>query len=716
MVVVRDETATAHRRRRVDALVDRIVFGAVLSPRASALLAALADEGTPEERLASLARITLAEPPAGDALSPESTPSNAFADLTAADAPHLTILLVRALVAELNRLFPPGGALDREAFWRHSLATAWTARELAVQTGQPSKAWSAFLAGLLLRVGQLAFETHAPKTYARALRRAASAPAGATLVEAELLGVDHRVVGRRLAESWRLPPALCACLAPDETQDASACDHGSLASVLTTAEQLAAQAGFKNPAISLFHGAAVSMIAADGHASLQSRIAPAVERLFAALQPSQSPPLQPADRRIEQAHRRCSRALQNFAQAASPNGDVAATCSALATAARDAFSPSAVVVLALSDVGDHALGAVAITASAAVRIFPMTGLNLCREVCLGADRLPPDALLELPPSVARYVAAAAGLDEIANLALALRSAGTWVGALLLVAPASGAGLADLAAGDQALLANTWGYALACASERDRRARDVDHLLITHRRSIADGRSASAAASLGMMAEMSAGAAHELNNPLAVIAGRAQLLLRNVTDDRIRRDLTIIDEHARRASNIVSELLDYAKPAPPQPRTFAARRWAEGVRQHWECNSSLRPGQLQVEIADPRLTIHADETQITDAVHAIIANAIEACRPENMHLRINSESIASDDTMVVSIGDNGRGMSPEVLAHACDPFFSHRPAGRGRGLGLSRAARLVELNAGRLWLDSRPESGTTVCIALPTRAS
>ena len=63
----------------------------------------------------------------------------------------------------------------------------------------------------------------------------------------------------------------------------------------------------------------------------------------------------------------------------------------------------------------------------------------------------------------------------------------------------------------------------------------------------------------------------------------------------------------------------------------------------------------------------------------------------------------------------RRMSPEVLEHAFDPFYLNRPAGRGRGLGLSRAYRLAEINGGRLWIDSTPNVGTTVTIELPSRA-
>jgi len=63
-----------------------------------------------------------------------------------------------------------------------------------------------------------------------------------------------------------------------------------------------------------------------------------------------------------------------------------------------------------------------------------------------------------------------------------------------------------------------------------------------------------------------------------------------------------------------------------------------------------------------------------------------------------------------------GMAPEVLERALDPFFSHRPAGRGRGLGLSRAARYAEINGGRLRLSSRPGQGTIVLVSLPAAGS
>jgi hypothetical protein len=69
---------------------------------------------------------------------------------------------------------------------------------------------------------------------------------------------------------------------------------------------------------------------------------------------------------------------------------------------------------------------------------------------------------------------------------------------------------------------------------------------------------------------------------------------------------------------------------------------------------------------------------------------------------------------VRVEDDGVGMTPAVLQRAFDPFFSHRQAGRGRGLGLPRAYRIVEAHGGRIWLESRPGEGTAAHVVLPSR--
>jgi signal transduction histidine kinase len=123
----------------------------------------------------------------------------------------------------------------------------------------------------------------------------------------------------------------------------------------------------------------------------------------------------------------------------------------------------------------------------------------------------------------------------------------------------------------------------------------------------------------------------------------------------------------------------------------------------------------VSITDPSVSVYADPIQLTEILDAVVTNAIEATKPETARLQINSPSRLSDDTVRIVVEDNGIGMTPDVREHALDPFFSHRAAGRGRGLGLSRSYRLAEMNGGTLWIESAPNVGTTVTIELPARA-
>ena len=228
-------------------------------------------------------------------------------------------------------------------------------------------------------------------------------------------------------------------------------------------------------------------------------------------------------------------------------------------------------------------------------------------------------------------------------------------------------------------------------------------------------------SLQMVAEMAAGAAHEINNPLSVISGRAQMLLTNNRNDKDRKSLEAIVEQTQEASQIVLDLMAFAKPATPVPTRqrladlleACIARWRDC--QHWQPPFSLRSDQLVATLDDPRVSIYADTEQVRAIFDAVIDNALHACGPESARIEINCRCRESDEMVRIAIADNGPGIPPDVLEHAIDPFYSHRPAGRRRGLGLSRAHRFAEINGGRLWLESTPNMGTTVHLALPAHA-
>jgi signal transduction histidine kinase len=265
------------------------------------------------------------------------------------------------------------------------------------------------------------------------------------------------------------------------------------------------------------------------------------------------------------------------------------------------------------------------------------------------------------------------------------------------------------------LATAVGLALTSAKARIDAERMTEELLATNRRLDAAQKELVDTRSMSMIAEMAAGAAHELNNPLAVVSGRAQMALKTCGDEELARTFRIIVEQTERATNIVADLMGFAKPEAPQPVERAIVEVLEPRCQHWRGRAKLESEALSVTVADRTATVYADPAQLCCALDAVLANAVEAIAGTDARVVVNSPSRASDETVRIVVEDNGVGMTREVLAHATDPFYSNRKAGRGRGLGLSLAYRLIEINGGRLRLRSTPGAGTTVTIELPARA-
>jgi signal transduction histidine kinase len=219
-------------------------------------------------------------------------------------------------------------------------------------------------------------------------------------------------------------------------------------------------------------------------------------------------------------------------------------------------------------------------------------------------------------------------------------------------------------------------------------------------------------SMKALAEMAAGAAHELNNPLAVISGRAQLLSEAESNQEKKQILEQIQENANEASEIIEDLMSFAEPPQPRPtRTDIAQMIDEAI-QLAERKTNTEELDIQIEVADDLESVLVDSAQIVSAIANIITNAVESYRDNIGPVRIAADIDTSTDMVKLSIGDNGCGMDEKTTQKAIQPFFSSRPAGRKRGMGLAYAARLINLNNGFLDIESEPDLGTTVSISLP----
>jgi signal transduction histidine kinase len=239
------------------------------------------------------------------------------------------------------------------------------------------------------------------------------------------------------------------------------------------------------------------------------------------------------------------------------------------------------------------------------------------------------------------------------------------------------------------------------SDANRRLHESQHLLLRQQ-------------TLSMISDMAGGAAHELNSPLAVISGRAQLLSADTPPEKVESVAKIINEQAHRCSNIVMELLQFAQPPLPQPATHSVADILNEIRDDFVRCSPLTPESFVLELSDQALEVYVDRDQVIHAINELLNNALEAMTESPPCLHVNCHYDPADELVVIAMSDNGRGMAPDALNRAFDPFFSDRPAGRGRGLGLCHAYRMVEINHGQLRLESTPGKGTTAVVTLPAK--
>ncbi len=216
------------------------------------------------------------------------------------------------------------------------------------------------------------------------------------------------------------------------------------------------------------------------------------------------------------------------------------------------------------------------------------------------------------------------------------------------------------------------------------------------------------AKLAALAQFAAGAGHEINNPLAVISGRAQLLLADEQDGQRRRALEIIAEQAQRIHAMIVELMRFARPPEPHRQTFNLAAAIDRALQRLRHQAQQRNIRLLWKPPAEPILVEADCEQLAAAIECIVQNSIEAIGQEGT---IELTTSREGRWVALRISDTGGGMSEQVRQHAFEPFYSGRDAGRGLGMGLPKAWRLVSINNGSISLDST-DDGTVATIRLP----
>lgn len=221
--------------------------------------------------------------------------------------------------------------------------------------------------------------------------------------------------------------------------------------------------------------------------------------------------------------------------------------------------------------------------------------------------------------------------------------------------------------------------------------------------------------LASLVELAYGASHEINNPLANIAARAQSLLTGESDPERRRMLIAIHRQAMRAHEMIADLMLFARPPKLELASVDLRRIVRDVVDERRELAQERAIELECEVGDAPIEIEADSTQLGVAVGAVVTNSIEAVgRDGKVNVSAREWAEMGVRSAEVVVRDDGPGISEHVRRHLFDPFFSGREAGRGLGFGLSKCWRIVTDHGGQIVVNNVEGGGAEFTILLPQR--
>ncbi len=221
--------------------------------------------------------------------------------------------------------------------------------------------------------------------------------------------------------------------------------------------------------------------------------------------------------------------------------------------------------------------------------------------------------------------------------------------------------------------------------------------------------------LASIGELSSGIAHEINNPLGIILGYTQLLLRAEPPGSGRyNDLKTIEKHVQSCKTIVEDLLNFARTSSPQKEILNIHTIIEAVIGFVRHHSNLENIRIET-LFDHRVPpVLMDEKKIKQVLINLLMNAIHAVdRKGTITITTGLNDIASRVT--VEVADTGHGIEKENLLRIFDPFFTTKPTSEGTGLGLSVSYGIIKGHGGNITVKSKPDQGAAFTLSLPITA-
>lgn len=216
--------------------------------------------------------------------------------------------------------------------------------------------------------------------------------------------------------------------------------------------------------------------------------------------------------------------------------------------------------------------------------------------------------------------------------------------------------------------------------------------------------------MSAVGQLAAGVAHEINNPLTVILGYTQSLIRRLTqDDPQLQPLAAIEREALRCRTLTHSLLAFARDKKPGMSDEDPLIMMSEALALVEVQAKIKKVRLVREIPTVLPSVHLNTDQIQQVLINLCSNALDAM-PQGGTLTVGMS--VRGDQLQIKVADTGTGISPSIRERIYEPFFTTKPVGKGTGLGLSLTYEIVHGHQGCIELSSELGRGSQFLISLP----
>jgi signal transduction histidine kinase len=218
--------------------------------------------------------------------------------------------------------------------------------------------------------------------------------------------------------------------------------------------------------------------------------------------------------------------------------------------------------------------------------------------------------------------------------------------------------------------------------------------------------------LAALAEFAAGAGHEINNPVGTIVGHVQQLLAAETDPDRRHALTTIGAQAYRIRDMIGDVMLFARPPRAQRLSLDMCAVVADVVSQLAHDARTAGVQVAVDVGGA-VPVFADKSQLQVAISALLRNCFDSLSSGGtVTIQVRSAGTDGAEWALLTIRDNGPGLSAEAREHLFSPFYSGRQAGRGLGFGLPKVWRIVTGHGGQIDVESPATGGLVVTTRWP----